>query len=114
MKRISIIIGLTFLVFAALVVLAAQTPPPQYMPSEVQALRLQVKQKDAIIAQRDSQEAMSRAQAAFAALLAEGEKIKADNKWPAEVKFDPQGLVFIAPPPPPATPTPEKPKGGKP
>lgn len=74
----------------------------KYEPTEVQTLRLQVKQKDAIIAQSQiamAQTQLNAAQAHFqevlASLNAEADKVKADNKWDKDkVVFDPQALVF--------------------
>jgi hypothetical protein len=91
----------------------AQAPPASLTPTEVQSLRLQVKQKDAIIARQQFADAQQNFQNAIAAMNAEADKIKKENKWDDKVVFNPDQLTFTAPPatPPPAappTPTPAK------
>jgi hypothetical protein len=72
-----------------------QAPTPKYQPTEIQLLRLQVLQRDAQIAQMQFYQKV-------AALQAEGQKVKTENKWPADVRFNPDTLTFEeAPPPPP-------------
>jgi hypothetical protein len=80
-----------------------------YTPTELQALKLQLEQKDltiigtrmqAIKQQFDQQQAEY--QKALGALQADAEKIKVDNKWPKTLVFDAEKLTFSEPPPPPA------------
>lgn len=70
---------------------------PKYAPSEVQTLRLQVKQRDAQLAQRDLQYAQQRFQQAIADLNAEADRIKSENHWPASTSFSPDSLAFTEP-----------------
>lgn len=79
----------------------AQTIEKKYEPTEVQLLKLQVKQKDAQLAQMNLQQAQARFTQALNDLNAEGEHIKTENKWPAELKFSVDNLQFTMPPPPP-------------
>jgi len=76
-------------------------PPTAFTPTEVQALRLQVKQKDAQLAQQ----AMSAAQANFSKALldlnAEAERVKSEQHWNKDVTFNPNDLSFSAPAPAP-------------
>src|SRR5258708_6738094 len=76
----------------AAAVLVAQRKPAIYVPSETQALRLQVKQKDAVIAQKDMQAVQQRFQDALNALNAEAEKVKKENGWSPDIKFSPDTL----------------------
>jgi len=84
-----------------------------YSPTEVQALRLQVKQKDAQLLQVALQQAQQNYQNGIRALADESNKVKKENKWPDSVlmsfntlefceKLDPQGNCV--PPEPPQTP----------
>jgi len=79
---------------------------PVLTPTEVQSLRLQVKQKDAIIAraelqadQAKLQSDQAKFQAALAELQAEGARVKVENKWDPKVTFDLEKLTFTAPAP---------------
>jgi predicted lipid-binding transport protein (Tim44 family) len=82
--------------------LFAQAPPPKkYQPTEVESLRLQVKQKDAQLASYQAQQAQQAAQKAYADLMAEADKVKEAEHWPANVQFDPSQLSFSEPPAPP-------------
>lgn len=79
--------------------LMAQTVSPEkFTPTEIQGLRLQIKQKDAQLAQQDMQNATVRFQQALAALQSEGERVKTENKWDKEVVFNPNNLEFAKPP----------------
>jgi hypothetical protein len=79
---------------------------PKYNPSEVQTLRLQVKQKDAQLAQLDMQAATERFQVALNGLQQAGEAVRVENKWPDTVKFDPNTLSFNEASAPIVAPTP--------
>lgn len=90
----------------------AQAPPAtpsKYLPSDVQSLRLQVKQKDAQLAQMAFNVAQQQLRQAFVDLQAESERIKAENKWPKEAQFDPNSLTFSEPPAPAKAPEAKKP-----
>ncbi len=73
--------------------------PKAYKPTEIQSLRLQVRQKDAQLAQANLQVAQQQFQAALANLTAEAEKVKLEQKWPADTQFSPNDLSFSAPVP---------------
>lgn len=83
-------------------VAVAQAPPaaPAYQPSEVQQLRLKVAQQSAQLAQANLREAQQQFQSAVANLSAEGEKVKQENKWPADVTLNLDSLTFSVPPKP--------------
>jgi hypothetical protein len=72
-----------------------------YQPNETQSLRLQLRQKDAVIAQKDLQVAQQRFQGALNDLNAEADKVKAENHWSKEVTFAPDTLTFSVPQLPP-------------
>ena len=77
---------------------AAPAKPAAFNPSEVQQLRLTVRQRDVQIAYQTFQTAQQN-------FLSEAERIKKDNNWPDTVKFDPQTMSFRdTPPAPPTTP----------
>ena len=80
----------------------AQGTSTDFKPSEVQSLRLQVKIKDAQLAQKESAEAQQKLQSAIQSVNQEVESIKTENKWPAGVNYNFQTQTFTAPPPPPA------------
>jgi uncharacterized protein HemX len=103
MKKIAVLVLAILGIFG---VIAAQQTGKTYTPNEVQMLRLQLKQKEALLAQRDLQEANRRFQTAVGDLQAEAEKIKTDQKWPKTVVFNPDTLTFteLAPVPAPAKP----------
>jgi hypothetical protein len=66
----------------------------KYEPTEVQSLRLQVKQKDTQLAQIAFQRALG-------ALYEEASKVKKENNWPNELVINPDTLTFSMPPKPP-------------
>ena len=76
---------------------ATAPAPPKYEPTEIQRLRLEVKQRDAKLAQRDLADAQARFQAAVAALMAEGDAVRAANGWPKDVALNPDTLAFAVP-----------------
>jgi len=90
----------------------AQSPPApgaaasKYQPTEVQALKLQVAQRDAQLAQIQLQRAQAAFQGALAKLDELAGQVKLENKWPAEVQFSPDTLQFETPPKPPPAPMP--------
>jgi hypothetical protein len=113
MKLLSVLIVMAFL--SGFIVGYAEDAKPKYAPSEVQALRLQVRQKDAQLAQRELQmtctEPQQKFQKAISDLNAEAEKVKKDNGWPKEATFNPDTLAFTEPPPAkPAVPPAPEPK----
>lgn len=77
------------LVFAGVAALAEEKAK-EYKPTEIQSLRLQVKQKDALLA-------WNRYQAAINDLNAEAQRVKKDNHWPDETIFNGDTLQFSEP-----------------
>lgn len=77
-------------------------------PTEVQTLRLQVRQKDALLAKQALDAAQAQFQAALKELSAEAERVKTEQHWDKGVTFDFQTLAFTPPAPPPAPAAKEK------
>lgn len=77
------------LVFAGAAALAEEKVK-EYKPTEIQLLRLQVKQRDALLA-------WNRYQAAVSALTEEAQKVKKANAWPEETIFNGDTLQFSEP-----------------
>ena len=104
-------IAMELALFAGVALIGAQTPAPpvtsKLEPTEVQTLRLTVKQQAAKLAQRDLADAQARFNAAVAALNAEADKVRTEQGWDAKVKFDMDALTFTAPPEPPEAKKPE-------
>lgn len=96
--KVVIVVGLLFAAAGALA-WAQSAPTPQspkaaFVPSEVQVLRLQVRQRDAKLAQVVAQEAQARFQQAVGELMGEAERVKQDNSWPKTLQFNPDTLAF--------------------
>jgi len=70
---------------------------PTYKPSEIQLLRLQVKQKDAQLAFLAVQQAQATFNQRIQDLTSEADKIKLENGWDAKVTFDGNTLIFAEP-----------------
>ena len=87
-----------------LAVVVSCTKKPTWTPSEVQMLRLQVKQKDAQLAQQQMLIAQQAFQKAMADLQSEADKVEDENGWPRTSVFDPATLTFKPPVPAPTTP----------
>lgn len=88
------------LFFAGSLVAGQAAAPDDYKPSEVQSLKLQVKQKDVLLAQAAAQKATEVFQQSLAALSEEAENVKKENNWPKELTFDVNNLKFAKPVPP--------------
>jgi len=75
-------------------------PPPAkvYAPTEVQSLRLQVKQRDALLAKQALEQAQRQFQQALTDLTNEGERVKTEQGWPHDTQFNPNDLTYSAPP----------------
>ena len=78
--------------------LAAPAAADKYKPTEIQLLKLQNKQKDALLAKAAMDSAQARFQQSVLDLTNEAEKIKLENKWAKEVQFDPNLVTFSDPP----------------
>ena len=77
---------------------------PKFTPTEIQLLKLQNKQKDALLAksrlealQTAVQNAQKDFQDSMKALGDEAEAVKKENGWPKEVNFDPNTVSFSEP-----------------
>jgi hypothetical protein len=91
------IITIIILLGIAAIVGAQTLPESKYKLSEIQLLRLQVRQKDALLAQQALSQAQANFQNAMSALTAEASKVKEENKWDAKVQFDAGTLQFSDP-----------------
>ena len=93
------------LLLSALVALAQDGQPtlktgvgPKLLePTELQSLRLQVKQKDALLAKNLLEQAQSNFQKALNDLKDEGDRVKSENGW-KDAQFDPSTLQFTPAP----------------
>lgn len=72
----------------------------EYKPTEVQLLRLQVKQKDAQMAQLRFQAAQQAFQSSINDLQIEASKIKEQNQWDKGTIFNADSLTFSEAPKP--------------
>jgi uncharacterized protein YggE len=71
-------------------------------PDCARLLRLQVKQRDALLAQHAMQQAQDAYVSAMADLNKAADEVKRAKGWPGDVRFDPGTLSFMEPPTPPA------------
>lgn len=76
--------------------------PAEYKLTEIQQLKLQVMQKDAQLLQAQLQQIQRQFQEKVSELMSTAQKIKLENGWSPDTQFDPDRLVFSAPPAPPA------------
>jgi high-affinity K+ transport system ATPase subunit B len=72
----------------------AEDLPNSYQPTEIQTLHLQVKQRDAQLAQKDFFIAQQNLQIALKALNDEAAKVKVENNWPDGLVFNQEKLSF--------------------
>lgn len=68
--------------------------PPSYTPTEIQSLKLQIKQKDTIIALKNLQEAQANFTSVRMSLMNESDSVIKENKWPQDLIFNPDTLQF--------------------
>ena len=108
-RAINAAVGVVAVTFMAL---AQQpgAPPSKYQPSEVQVLKLKVKQLEALNAGKDFQAAQQIYQQKMSALTEQAQQIETENKWPTTLAFDPNSLTFNERPEPPAPPKAEEKK----
>jgi hypothetical protein len=105
-RTVLLIVALGTLIGAGIV--SCQTKPAALTPTELETLKLQVKQKDAQLKRQAFNQAQAEFQAAYGALMDEANAVKKDHKWPVETLFDPDKLQFSQPPAtPPAQPQPQ-------
>jgi len=71
-----------------------------FKPTEIQSLRLQVKQRDALLAKAALEQAQRQFQQALTDLTSEGERVKQENGWAKDTQFQPNDLTFSAAPAP--------------
>lgn len=90
-------IGMILFVLLALALAVLGQEKKSYVPSELQLLRLQLRQRDAQIAQRDLQAAQARFQQALADLNEAAQNVKRENKWDEKVQFNPDTVTFAIP-----------------
>ena len=81
------------------VVTLGQEKPKEYKLTEVQQLKLQVQQKDAQLLQAQLQNIQRQFQEKVSELMSTAQKIKMENGWSPDTKFDPDHLIFSAPDP---------------
>ena len=79
----------------------ASTAPKGYNPTEVQSLRLQVDQKDALLYKTNLEQAQRLFQDKLNKLTEDAKVVIRENKWPADTQFNPNDLSFSAPAPAP-------------
>ena len=93
-----------------------QATTKKYEPTREQHLELEVKQKDAIIAQIQFNQAQAALQRSYQELEEAAAAVKRANGWPPEIQFNQQTLAFGPQPPAPPAPAPlpvPKPAEGK-
>lgn len=104
----SLLFSFVLMFSGALFAQDAPAPAKKYEPTEIESLHLSIKQKDAIIAQKDLTVAQQQMQQAMAAIAAEAEVVKKAHGWDASVIFNPSTMAFSDPPKPPQKPAPPK------
>ena len=75
----------------------SQEKVKEYKLTEVQLLKLQVVQKDAMLLKAQMQDIQRQFGDKIADLQRTAEKIKLENSWPPETRFDMDSLQFSAP-----------------
>lgn len=100
-RGILLTIGLAVVLIGAAKIVSCQTAKsPEYKPTDMQILRLQVKQSQAQTKKVLRDHAQEEFNAAYGALMDEANAVKKENKWPVETLVDPDKLLFSAPPKP--------------
>jgi len=74
------------------------TTSKEYKLTEVQQLKLKVTQQEAQLLQAQLQNIQRQFQDKVSQLMQEAQKVKLENGWPPETTFDPDKLLFSAPP----------------
>jgi hypothetical protein len=92
----------TWLIAGALAlttVACSQTSKKEYKPTETQGYKLQLAQKDAIIAKQAKDVTDANFNKAYTALQNTASQVVVENKWPKDLIFSPDKLDFTAPVP---------------
>src|SRR5580765_7750139 len=76
----------------------AQEKVKEYKLTEVQQLKLQVAQKDALLLKAQIDALQTKFQERVTELMSTAQKYKLENGWPPETQFNPDTLTFSAPP----------------
>src|SRR6266436_1060530 len=92
--RPKIIITLIALLVGMVVAAIGTETSKEYKPTELQQLKLQVRQKDAQLAQVALREAQSNFQQKVKELMEEGVAIQKANSWPDNVTLNADTLQF--------------------
>jgi len=87
-----------FCLFWAARTISAEEKAHEYKLTEIQQLKLQVQQKDAQLLQAQLQQIQRQFQEKVSELMSTAQKIKLENGWPPDTTFDPDKLLFSAPP----------------
>lgn len=99
--RVSLLLAVIFITWSAAIGQQPATPVSEkFKLSEIQHLKLQVLQKDALLAKAAMESAQQAFQQSVLNLTNEAEKIKLENHWDAKTQFDPNTVTFSAPPEP--------------
>src|SRR5580765_4140536 len=80
------------------VAVAQKIETKDYKLTEVQQLKLKVTQQEAQLLQAQLQNIQRQFQDKVTQLMSEAQKVKLENSWPPETAFNPDTLVFSAPP----------------
>lgn len=100
-RNIMLTIALAALLIGSAKIVSCQTAKaPEYKPTDMQILRLQLKQAQAQTKKLQLNQAQAEFNAAYGALMDEANAVKKENKWPTETLVDPDKLLFSAPPKP--------------
>jgi len=75
----------------------SQEKVKEYKLTEVQLLKLQVVQKDAMLLKVQMQDIQRQFQEKVSDLMSTAQKFKLENGWPPDTQFNPDTLTFSAP-----------------
>jgi hypothetical protein len=100
-EKIIIVIAIGLFI-VMLVNVFAEDSPNSYQPTEIQHLRLEVKQREVQLAQKDFFIAQQNLNMSLKALNDEAARVKIENKWPDGLVFNQEKLSFTEELKPPA------------
>ena len=95
-REVTLSIAVFLIAIGGSLSIAQDGKPKSFTPTELQTLRLQVKQKDALLAKNLLEQAQNNFLKALSDLQAEGDKVKQENGW-KDVSFNPSDLTFSVP-----------------